>query len=96
MLIRTWRLTGIANSWYGPAREEVLVNVNDVMFGYPAPGKSEEPLLVLQLRSGQQITVAETAESFLAKMSPPEPPRGKCGMRNHHPECECGGVAGDR
>lgn len=22
--------------------------------------------------------------------------RGKCGMRNHHETCDCGGVAGDR
>jgi hypothetical protein len=26
----------------------------------------------------------------------PSPPRGKCGMRYHHKDCDCGGEGGDR
>jgi hypothetical protein len=30
------------------------------------------------------------------RQSPGEVQRGRCGMRHHHPSCDCGGVAGDR
>jgi hypothetical protein len=39
------------------------------------------------------LVLLDAALSLLAQA---DPPRGACGMRNHHPSCTCQGEGGDR